>query len=72
MSDSFATPWTVAHQAPLSLGFPRQADWSGLPRPPPGDLPGPGVDPEPSALAGGSFTAEPPGKRPVATLGGDD
>ena len=35
----FATLWTVAHQAPLSLGFSRQEYWSGLPRPPPGDLP---------------------------------
>ena len=37
----FATLWTVAHQAPLSMGFSRQEYWSGLPRPPPGDLPGP-------------------------------
>ena len=37
-----ATPWTVAHQAPMSLGFPRQESWSGLPFPPPGDLPDPG------------------------------
>ena len=36
-----ATPWTVAHQAPLSMGFPRQEYWSGLPCPSPGDLPGP-------------------------------
>ena len=35
----FMTPWTVAHQAPLSMGFPRQEYWSGLPFPPPGDLP---------------------------------
>ena len=39
MSDSFVTPWTVAHQAPLSMGFPRQEYWSGLPFPSPGDLP---------------------------------
>ena len=39
----FATPWTVAHQAPLSMGFSRQEYWSGLPFPPPGDLPDPGI-----------------------------
>ena len=42
----FATPWTVAHQAPLSMGFSRQECWSGLPFPPPGDLPEPGIEPE--------------------------
>ena len=42
----FATPWTVAHQAPLSRGFSRQEYWSGLPCPPPGDLLDPGTDPE--------------------------
>ena len=55
----FATPWTVAHQAPLSLGFSRQEYWSGLPCPPPGDLPDPGiklVSFTSPALAGGSFT----------------
>jgi len=44
MSKSFTTPWIVAHQAPLSMGFPRQKYWSGLP-PPPGDLPDPGIKP---------------------------
>ena len=39
----FVTPWTVALQAPLSMGFSRQEYWSGLPFPPPGDLPGPGI-----------------------------
>ena len=39
----FVTLWTVAHQAPLSMGFPRQQYWSGLPFPPPGDLPDPGI-----------------------------
>ena len=38
MSDSFETPWTVAHQATLSMGFPRQKYWSGLPFPPPGHV----------------------------------
>ena len=45
MSNSFATPWTVALQAPLSMGFPRQEYWSGLPFPSPGDLPDPGIEP---------------------------
>ena len=55
----FATPWTVAHQAPLSMGFSRQEYWSGLPYPPPGDLPNPGIEPVSLmslALAGGLFT----------------
>ena len=53
------TLWTVARQAPLSMGFSRQEYWSGLPCPPPGDLPCPGIEPEsimPPALAGGFFT----------------
>ena len=41
----FATFWTVTHQTPLSMGFPRQEYWSGLPFPPPGDLPAPGIKP---------------------------
>jgi len=59
------TPWTVALQAPLSMGFSRQEHWSGLPLPPPGDLPNPGIKllaPVAPALAGGFFTTEPPGK----------
>ena len=55
----FETPWTVARQAPLPMGFSRQGCGSGLPRPPPGGLPGPGIQaasfPFP-ALAGGFFT----------------
>ena len=53
------TPWTVAHQAPLSMAFSRQEYWSGLPCPPPGDLPDPGIkpmSPVSPALAGGFFT----------------
>ena len=46
----FAIPQTVAHQAPLSMGFSRQEDWSGLPFPPPGDLPDPGIKPVSPAL----------------------
>ena len=61
MSDS-VTSWTVACQAPLSMGFPRQEYWSGLPFPSPGDLPDPGVEPTSPTLAGGFFTSDPPGK----------
>ena len=57
-----AALWTVARQAPLSLGFSRQECWSGLPCPPPGDLPDPGMEPGSPALAGGFFTTEPPGE----------
>ena len=56
------TPWTVACQAPLSMEFSRQEHWSGLPFPPPGDLPDPGIEPSSPELAGGFFTIEPPGK----------
>ena len=58
----FAASWTVSSQAPLSMGFPRQEDWSGLSFPPPGDLPDPGIEPAPPASAGGFSTTEPPGK----------
>ena len=53
------TPWTVACQVPLSLGFSRQEYWTGLPFPTPGDLPNPGIKPASTTLAGRSFTAEP-------------
>ena len=65
MSDSLRPIWTAARQAPLSVGFSRQEYWSGLPFPPPGDLPDPGIEPTSPvspALAGGFFTTEPPGK----------
>ena len=58
----FATPWIVAHQAPLSMGFSRQGYQSELPLPSPGDLPDAGIPHAPPALAGGLFTTEPPGK----------
>ena len=58
----FASPRTLAHQAPLSLGFPRQQCGSGLPFPSPGYLPDPGIKPTSLPLAGGFFTAEPPVK----------
>ena len=54
-----ATLWTVAHHAPMSMGFSKQEYWSGLPCPPPGDLPNPAIKPTslmPPALAGGFFT----------------
>ena len=64
VSNSFATPWTVAHQAPLSMEFSRQEDWRGLSFPSPGDLSNPGTEPASPAspaLAGGFFlTTEPP------------
>ena len=52
----FATPWTAAHQAPLSMGFPWQEYWSGLPFPSLGNLPDPGIEPTSLAVAGGFFT----------------
>ena len=58
----FVTLWTVAHQAPLSRGFPRQEYWSELPLPSPGYLPDPGIEPQSPVFAGRFFTAEPPGK----------
>ena len=58
----FATAWTIAHQAPLSMDVFRQEYWSGLPFPPPRDLPDPGIQPASPALAGGFFTIEPLGK----------
>ena len=64
----FETPWTVAHQTPLSMEFPRQEYRSGLPLPFPGDLPDLGIKPEYLALAGRFFTIEPPGK-PAVCLG---
>jgi len=57
-----ATPWTVASLAPLSTEFSRQEYWSGLPFPPPGDLPDPGIEPRSSALQADSLQSEPPGE----------
>ena len=62
---SSATQWTVAHQAPLSMGLSRQEYWCGLPCPPPGDLPNPGIEPAsltPLPLQAGSLPLVPPGK----------
>ena len=58
----YVTPWTVAHQAPPSMGFSRQEYWSGLPFPSPGDLPEPGIKPRSPALQADVLTSEPPGK----------
>ena len=63
MSDS-ATPWTVARQAPLSMGFFRQEYWSGLPFPFPGDLPNSGIEARSPVLQADSLSSEPPEKLP--------
>ena len=55
----FATPWTVAYQAPRSMGFSRQEYWSGLPFPSPGDLPNPGIEPGSPALQTDALPSEP-------------
>ena len=59
---TLATPWTVARQSPLSMGFSRQEYWSGLPFPSPGDLPNPGIEPQSPALQADSLPSEPPEK----------
>ena len=56
------TPWTVAHQAPLSMGFSRKEYWSGLPFPSPGDLPDPGIKPRSPSLQADSLPFELPGE----------
>ena len=61
MSDS-ATPWTVAYEAPLSMGFSRQEYWSGFPFPSLGDLPNPGIESGSPALEADALPSEPPGK----------
>ena len=58
MSES-GTPWTIVHQAPLSMRFPRQEHWSGLPFPSPGDLPDAGIEPVSPALQADSLTYAP-------------
>ena len=73
VSDSFATSWTIACQAPLSARFSRQEYWNGLSFPSPGYLPDPGIEPSSyasPALAGGFFTTAPPGK-PKCILPGE-
>ena len=61
-SNSFATPWTVAHEAHPSMGISRQEYWSGLPFPSPGDLPDPGIKSGSPALQADSLPSEPPGQ----------
>ena len=63
---TFATPWSVAHQAPLSLEFSRQEYWSGLPFPSPGDLLDPGIEPQSPTLQADSLLSEPPGNPFIA------
>ena len=62
----FATPWTVAYQAPPSVEFSRQEYWSGLPFPSPGDLPDPGIEPGSPSLQADTLTSEPP-EKPIYT-----
>ena len=61
VSNSFATLWTVTRRASLSMELPRQEYWIGLPFPPQGDLPHPGIEPESPALQADSLQSEPPG-----------
>ena len=75
VSDSFVTPRTVARQALLFMGLSRQGHWSGLPRPPPGGLPDPGIEPTAwaPALAGRFFTASATWQWPaILSLGSRD
>ena len=65
---TLATPWTVAHQAPLSMGFPRQEYWGGLPFPSPGDLPDPGIEPISPASQAGYLSTEPLGSQWVGMV----
>ena len=60
MVQLFVTPWTIAHQASLSMEFSRQEYWSGLPFPSPVDLPDPGIKPGSPALQADSLPSEPP------------
>ena len=62
LSRLFATSWTLAHQAPLFMGLSQQEYWSGLPFPPPGNLPNPGTEPRSPAFQVYSLPYEPPGK----------
>ena len=62
------TPWTVAYQAPLPMGFSRQECWSGLPFPSPGDLPDPGIEPGSPTLQADALPSEPPGKASEAEV----
>ena len=63
-----ATPWTIAYQGPLSMGFPRQEYWSRLPFPSPGDLPNPGIKPGSPVLRADTLPSEPPWPRKAGLL----
>ena len=63
---TFCDRWTVAHQAPPSMGFSKQEYWSGLPFPSPGDLPNPGIKPRSPTLHADALTSAPPGKEDAA------
>ena len=65
----FVASWTVAHQAPLSMGSARQEYWSGLPFPSPVDFPNPGIEPRSPALQANSLLFEPPGKPSTYIMG---
>ena len=64
----FETPWTAAHQAPLSMRFSRQGYWTGLPFPSPGDLPDPGIEPGSPALQADALPSETPGKHNTTSV----
>ena len=67
----FATPWTVAYQAPLLMGLSRQEYRSGLPFPSPGDLPDQGIEPGSPKVQADALTSEPPGKPTAPNLASD-
>ena len=67
----FVTPWTVAYQAPPSMGFSREEYWSGLPFPSPGDLPDQGIEPGSPKFQADALTSEPPGKPTAPNLASD-
>ena len=67
----FATPWTVAYQAPPSMGFSRQEYWRGLPFPSPGDLPDPGIKPGSPTLQADALPSEPP-EKPLSEGGSEN
>ena len=64
----FATPWTVAYHALLSMGFSKQEYWIGLPFPSPGDLPDSGIKPGSPALQADALPSEPPGKPQIGEI----
>ena len=69
LSSSSSSSRSIAHQAPLSMGFPSQEYWNGLPFPSPGDFSNPGTEPTSTALEGEFFTTEPPRKPRVEDTG---